>query len=157
MIEGLPGFIDRIYVIDDGSKDNTAEIVKNLKHPKVILICHEKNQGPGAGLSTGYRAAINDGIDITVKIDGDGQMPSDQIANLIIPILERRADYTKGNRLSNSQDRMRMPRFRMIGNFMLTWLTRIESGYWHISDSQNGFTAISKEALSTIKLDFYSY
>ena len=157
VIEGLPFFIDRIYVVDDGSRDGTVRVVESLKHPKVTLICHGVNQGPGAGLRTGYRAALKDNLDIVVKVDGDGQMPPEQIENIILPLIEEQADYTKGNRLSSSATRMKMPRFRMVGNFLLTWLTRIESGYWHVSDSQNGFTAISRKALAAVDLDFCLY
>jgi len=157
VIEDLPDFIDRIYVVDDGSKDNTVSVIGCLKHPKVTLLRHDQNRGPGAGLRTGYKAVLKYGVDIAVEIDGDGQMPSGEIVDLIAPIIEGKADYTKGNRLSSSHTRMKMPRFRMVGNFLLTWLTRIESGYWHVSDSQNGFTAISGQALSTLNLDFCSY
>ncbi|MDD5701800.1 MAG: glycosyltransferase family 2 protein [Dehalococcoidales bacterium] len=157
VIEELPEFVDRIYVIDDCSKDNTYQVVSGLKNPKVALIRHETNLGPGAGLRTGYKAALADGTDIVIKIDGDGQMPVEQIEDMISPIMEKKADYIKGNRLQSDPGRHGMPRFRMVGNHLLTWLTRIESGYWHISDSQNGFTAISREALAAIDLDFCSY
>jgi hypothetical protein len=84
-------------------------------------------------------------------------MPPEQIEHLIKPIIHNKADYTKGNRLQSDPGKHGMPRFRMVGNHLLTWLTRIESGYWHVSDTQNGFTAISKKALSTIDTGFCSY
>lgn len=157
VIEGLPGFIDAIYIVDDGSTDNTSGVIGKLNNHKVNLISHKHNLGPGAGLRTGYRAALADDMNVVVKVDGDGQMPLDQIENLINPIIEKRADYTKGNRLFNRSYSSTMPRFRLLGNYLLTWLTRIESGYWHVSDSQNGYVAISRKALQTIDLNFYNY
>ena len=157
VINTIPEFADRIYVIDDGSPDKTVEIVKTLNHPRVNLMWHENNRGPGAALSTGYQAALKDNMDVVVKVDGDGQMPLDQIEDLIIPIIKGTVDYTKGDRLSNSEYRQSIPRFRLLGNILLTWLTRIASGYWHLNDSQNGFTAISKKALETINCNLYPY
>lgn len=156
-IENLPEFIDKIYVIDDGSPDRTWEMVRLFNHSRVNLIQHETNRGPGAALSTGYHAALEDNMDIVVKVDGDGQMPPEQIVNLIMPIIKGEADYTKGDRLSRPELHDSMPRFGLFGNRLLTWLTRIASGYWHINDSQNGFTAISKKALQIVNSDLYSY
>jgi len=156
-LEGLPGFVDRVYVVDDGSPDRTSEVVRSLVHDRVRLIKHKTNQGPGGALSTGYRAALADGMQVVVKVDGDGQMPMDQMENLIVPIVERQADYTKGDRLSIARHRNGMPPFRFAGNLMLTWLTRVASGYWRLNDAQNGYTAISREALERIDLGFYSY
>jgi len=153
----LPDFTDKIYVIDDGNVDKTPEIVKSLNHNRVKLIRHETNMGPGAALNTGYKAALEDEMDIIVKIDGDGQMPLDQMENIIIPLIEGKADYTKGDRISNRHNRQDMPRFRLVGNLLLTRLTRIASGYWHLSDSQNGFTAISSAALQQMDLKLYPY
>lgn len=156
-IENLPEFIDKIYVIEDGSPDRTATIVRSLNHSQVNLIQHETNKGPGGALSTGYHSALEDNMDIVVKLDGDGQMPPEQIISLIMPITKGEADYTKGDRLSRPELHDSMPRFRLFGNRLLTWLTRIASGYWHINDSQNGFTAISHKALQTINLSLYPY
>jgi glycosyltransferase involved in cell wall biosynthesis len=156
-IRGLPDFADKIYVIDDGNVDKTQEIVKSLNHNRVKLIRHETNMGPGAALNTGYQAALEDKMDITVKVDGDGQMPLDQMENIIIPIVEGKADYARGDRISNRYNRQGMPRFRLVGNLLLTWLTRIASGYWHLNDSQNGFTAISRTALQEMNLKLYPY
>jgi len=87
-IEGLPAFVDRIYVIDDGSSDNTASIVKTYPNPRVSLLQNKRNQGPGAAIVKGYKAAMQDKMDIVIKVDGDGQMPTDQIENLIKPIVK---------------------------------------------------------------------
>jgi len=157
VIENLPDSIDRIYVIDDGSPDKTGEIVHALDLPRVRLIRHDTNLGPGAALLTGYHAALRDGMDIVVKVDGDGQMPLERTEDLIVPIMAGQADYTKGDRLSDPRHRQSMPRFRLFGNMMLTWLTRIASGYWHVNDSQNGFTAISRKALEIDNLNLCPY
>jgi len=160
-IEELPALVDRIYVIDDGSSDNTANVVKALSNSKVSLIQHDRNKGPGAAMLTGCKAALEDKMDVIVKLDGDGQMPSEQIENLIMPIVERKVDYTKGDRLSNPDYRRGITRFRLFGNILLTGLTRIASGYWHVNDTQNGFVAISKRALEGINIEtiypYYGY
>ena len=160
-IEELPAFIDRVYVIDDGSSDNTACVVETLSNSRVCLIKHKTNKGPGAAMATGYKAALNDKMDIVVKLDGDGQMLPEEIRSLISPIIEKKVDYTKGDRLSNSNHRRTMPKFRLFGNFLLTWLTRIASGYWHVNDTQNGFVAISRQALENINIEtiypYYGY
>jgi len=157
-IEELPALVDRIYFVDDGSSDNTANIAKALSNSKVSLIQHDRNKGPGAAMSTGCKAALEDKMDVIIKLDSDSQMPSDQIENLIMPIVGKKADYTKGDRLSNPENRRSMPRFRLFGNILLTRLTRIASGYWHVNDTQNGFIAISKRALESINIEtIYPY
>ena len=160
-IEELPAFVDRVYVVDDGSSDNTADIANALCNSKVSLIQHSRNKGPGATVSTGCQAALTDGMDVIVKLDGDGQMPPEQMENLVMPIIEGKADYTKGDRLSNPDYRRGMPKFRLFGNILLTWLTRIASGYWHVNDTQNGFVAMSKRVLESINIEtiycYYGY
>jgi len=157
-IEEVPAFVDRIYVVDDGSSDNTADVVKSLSNSKVYLLQNKRNEGLGAAVARGSREALKDKMDVIVKLDGDGQMPSDKIERLIAPIVEKKVDYTKGDRLSNSNHRRTMPKFRLFGNIILTWLTRIASGYWHVNDPQNGFLAISKRALENINVEtLYHY
>ena len=160
-IDEVPAFVDRIYIIDDGCYDNTANIVQVLSNHNVYLVQHGRNKGPGAATVTGYQAALKDKMDIVVKLDGDGQMPSERIEHLIMPIIENGVDYTKGDRLSNPAHRGNIPKFRLFGNILLTGLTRIASGYWHLSDSQNGFVAISKRALENIDVatiyPYYGY
>ncbi len=156
-IKNVPDYIDRIYVVDDGSPDRTARIVMSLDDGRAQLIQHRTNQGPGAALATGYRAALKDDMDVVVKVDGDNQMPLEYLESLVSPIIEGQADYTKGDRLSISRHRQGMPRLRLFGNFILTWLTRAASGYWHLSDPQNGFTAISGKTLQTIDINLYPY
>lgn len=180
VIDHLPAFVDRVYAIDDCSTDDTwSEIQQRAtgqRHPstlstetvlgpatvpdggvhdgtRVIAIRHETNQGAGGALKTGYRHAERDEMDITVTIDADGQMDPKQMADLLDPIVEGRAAYAKGNRLAGSRVQAEMPRFRLLGNWLLTLLTRPASGYWRLRDPQNGYTAISREALSAIDLD----
>ena len=162
-IETLPDFVDKIYVVDDGSTDKTAEIVKTLteQNQRIHLIQHEVNKGPGAALVTGYKAALKEEIDVIVKMDGDNQMDPEQLPNLLGPIIEGKADYTKGNRLLSPEYRSGMTKWRFFGNSILTFLTKIGSGYWQMMDPQNGYTVTSRSALERINLDsvypYYGY
>jgi len=156
-IDTLPDFIDKIYVVDDGSTDETAGIVLKYKDERLKLLQHEINKGPGAALVTGYKAALQDEIDVIVKMDGDNQMDPNYIPSLLDPIIENRADYTKGNRLLSPEYRGKMTRWRFFGNAILTFLTKVGSGYWQIMDPQNGYTAISKGVLKQINVDSIYY
>ena len=160
-IETLPDFIDKIYVVDDGSTDKTAEVVKMLTDERVHLFQHEVNRGPGAAVVTGYEAALKNEMDVIVKMDGDNQMDPEQLPNLLDPIVEGRADYTKGNRLLSPEYRKGMSKWRFFGNSILTFLTKIGSGYWQMMDPQNGYTVISRRALERINVDsiypYYGY
>jgi glycosyltransferase involved in cell wall biosynthesis len=162
-IETLPDFVDKIYVIDDGSTDKTSEIVKTLteQNLRIHLLQHEVNKGPGAALVTGYKAALKEEMDVIVKMDGDNQMDPEQLPNLLEPIIEGKADYTKGNRLLSPEYRKGMSKWRFLGNSMLTFLTKIGSGYWQMMDPQNGYTVTSRSVLEIISLDsiypYYGY
>ena len=160
-IETLPDFVDKIYVIDDGSTDRTAEIVKTLTDQRIRLMQHEVNKGPGAALVTGYKAALKDERDVIVKMDGDNQMDPEQLPILLEPIIEGKADYTKGNRLLSPEYRTGMTKWRFFGNSMLTLLTKMGSGYWQMMDPQNGYTATSRSVLERIDIDsiypYYGY
>jgi glycosyltransferase involved in cell wall biosynthesis len=157
-IDNVPKYIKKIYVIDDGSKDKTSEIVKSLKNPRVCLVRHENNKGVGASIITGYKLALEDNMDIVAVMAGDNQMDPEQLPKLLIPIIDGRADYTKGNRLISKEFRRGMSKWRSFGNIILTMITKIGSGYWNIVDPQNGYTAISRKALETIDLDsVYTY
>ncbi len=113
-IETLPDFVDKIYVIDDGSTDKTSEIVKTLtdQNQRIHLLQRDVNKGPGAALVTGYKVALNDEMDVIVKMDGDNQMDPEQLPNLLEPIIEGKADYTKGNRLLSPEYRSGMTKWR---------------------------------------------
>lgn len=150
----IPDFVDRIYVINDASIDNTQKIIDELclANSRIKSIIHEKNSGVGAAISSGYRNSLQDGMDITVVMDGDNQMDPGALTFLLEPVIQNRADYTKGNRLLNPEFRKGMSTWRFVGNSILTILTKFSSGYWKLMDPQNGYTAISKKALSLINL-----
>lgn len=154
-LEHIPDTIDRVYVIDDKSTDNQNDVIRSCaeKDKRINLIVHEENQGPGGAIITGYLQSSKDGFDITVVVGGDYQMPLDEVNQLLDPIVDGKADYAKGNRflLSNLEDTLeKMPKIRLIGNWMITALTKIASGYYKTMDVVDGYTAISKRAIDTI-------
>ena len=154
-LSSLPAFVDKIYAVNDASGDRTQEVIEEIarKDPRVIPIRHGKNLGVGAAVSSGYKRARDDQMDITVVIDGDNQMDSQLMPSMIDPIVKNRADYTKGNRLLSPEYRAGMKTWRFVGNTILTFLTKFSSGYWNLMDPQNGYTAISHRALERINLD----
>lgn len=152
-LRGIPSYVDKIYVVDDASSDGTGDIVRGFNDPRITLVRHEKNQGVGGAISTGYKLALKDRMDMAAVMAGDNQMDPDRLILLLEPIMEGRADYTKGNRLVSSGFRKGMSAWRSLGNYMLTFLNKIASGYWHIEDPQNGFTAISARSLAMLDLD----
>ena len=142
VIRTLPDFVDRIFVVDDASTDGTSETAAGLRHPKTDLIRHAKNQGVGAAVMTGFRAASDAGMDILVKMDGDGQMRPEFLRALVEPLAEGRAHYAKGNRFTDAQFLTRMPGIRRFGNAWLSFFAKLVSGYWNVFDVTNGYTAI---------------
>lgn len=135
--------VSRIYVVDDCCPDCSGDFVEgNCKDDRVRVIRNVKNQGVGGAVMRGYRAAIEDGAEIIVKIDGDGQMDPSLIPNFIGPILAEEADYTKGNRFFDLEEIRAMPKVRLFGNAMLSLMTKLSSGYWDLFDPTNGYTAI---------------
>jgi glycosyltransferase involved in cell wall biosynthesis len=154
-IASIPGLVDRILVVNDGSTDRTAEIVEETakEDSRVSLMRHEVNQGVGGAIVTGYKAARDLGIDITVVMAGDAQMDPRDLINIIEPVATGDADYSKGNRLFYGDAWNMIPHYRYLGNSFLSLMTKIASGYWHIADSQSGYTAISLIALRRIALD----
>jgi glycosyltransferase involved in cell wall biosynthesis len=154
-LQSIPDYIDKIYVIDDGSLDNTYKIIEEFsnKDNRFTPIKHGVNKGVGAAIVSGYKQSIADNIDIMVVMAGDAQMDPKYIPELINPILENQADYTKGNRLQRTSHMKGMSPWRKFGNSVLTLLTKISSGYYDIMDPQNGYTAISRRALMTIDLE----
>ncbi|QTA81904.1 Glycosyl transferase family II domain-containing protein [Desulfonema limicola] len=155
VIETMPDFIDKIVIVDDKSKDNTVEIVKlfQQENEKIVLIEHKINQGCGGALASGYKWAKENNMDVAVRMDGDGQMNPDDLSALLDPVVEGRADYSKGNRLITGEAYKKIPKIRYFGNAFLSLLTKIASGYWHIADSQSGYTVINKKALHAIDWD----
>jgi glycosyltransferase involved in cell wall biosynthesis len=154
-LAGIPDYVARIYVVNDASTDNTQEIVEKFasKDKSIIPILHEKNKGVGAAIVTGYKRGIEDGMDILAVMAGDNQMDPAFLPELLDPIVDKKCDYTMGNRLVSPNFRKGMTKWRFFGNSILTLLTKIASGYWQMVDPQNGYTAISKRALERISLD----
>ncbi len=150
-LAGIPVFVDRIYVVDDASRDGTAE--KAAAEPRAQLIRHETNQGVGAAILTGYKQAISDRVDVTCVMAADNQMAPDDLEAIARPVVEGDADYAKANRLVTGEAWQLIPHARYLGNAMLSLLTKIASGYWHVADSQSGFTAISLATLEKLDLD----
>jgi len=208
VIETMPDFVDRIIIINDCSKDNTAQVVKGYFaslynksipispkekksfhgrynyadriasqiskneekfYPKIevisqnsdsriVLLNHIENSGKGAGIITGYKWCRDNNIDCIASMDGDGQMDPAELESLCKPIVEESIDYVKGNRLIHKSSWIVIPKVRFFGNSILSILTKIASGYWHVSDTQTGYTAISLKALNSIRIyDIYKY
>lgn len=151
VVSKIPAFVDEIIIVNDCSPDNTARVIAGLKDKRLHVITHKKNMGVGGAMLSGYSYALSLDCDIIVKLDGDDQMDPAYIEKLIQPIKDQRADYVKGNRFLHQAELARMPLIRLIGNFGLTFLTKLASGYWNVFDPTNGYTAISSSALS--KLD----
>jgi glycosyltransferase involved in cell wall biosynthesis len=151
-VAGIPAFVDRIIVVDDGSKDATAERAQS-GDPRVELIGHERNQGVGAAIVTGYKRAIAENVDVTCVMAADGQMDPDDLETLVRAIATDECDYAKANRLFTGQAWQLIPRTRYLGNAALSFLTKIASGYWHVADSQSGYTAVNLETLRLLDLD----
>ena len=154
-LSSIPAFVDRIYVVNDASTDGTQQIIDTFCHTdsRMIPIRHEKNLGVGAAIISGYRCALKEGMKITVVMAGDNQMDSHVMPLLLDPIINNRADYTKGNRLLSPEFRRGMSAWRFIGNTILTLMTKFSSGYWKLMDPQNGYTAITHRALERLSLD----
>ncbi|TYL37227.1 glycosyltransferase family 2 protein [Natronococcus pandeyae] len=194
VIETMPEYVDRMYIIDDRSTDGTwAEINQHAEKinaesrtvhydeeeaeaaapeiatdggamaasgfgRRVVPIQHEQNRGVGGAIKTGYKRALADELDITAVMGGDGQMDPDILYKFLDPIVEDKADYTKGNRLLYKDYREGMSKWRFFGNSILTFLTKISSGYWKTMDPQNGYAAISYYALDNVGIDnMYEY
>ncbi len=155
VLSTMPDFVDRVVVVDDASKDDTVDIVRQYlnKKGKIELIQHETNQGVGAAISTGYIRARDKAYDVTAVMAGDGQMDPLELGKIIGPVVDGSADYVKGNRLFYGDAWNMIPHYRYLGNSFLSLMTKIASGYWHIADSQSGYTAISLIALKRINLD----
>jgi glycosyltransferase involved in cell wall biosynthesis len=151
-VSGIPAFVDRIIVVDDCSKDETAVRAQNADK-RVEVIAHERNQGVGAAIVTGYRRAIAIGVDVTCVMAADGQMDPDDLETLVRAIAIDETDYAKANRLFTGQAWQLIPRTRYLGNAALSFMTKIASGYWHVADSQSGYTAVNLETLKLLDLD----
>ncbi|HEU5361796.1 MAG TPA: glycosyltransferase family 2 protein, partial [Gaiellaceae bacterium] len=152
-LQGIPGFVDRIYVVDDASTDATAERARSTGDPRVEVIEHDRNRGVGAAVVSGYKRALAERMDATAVMAGDNQMDPDELEGLALPVVRDELDYAKANRLFTGSAWRLIPRNRYLGNAMLSFLTKIASGYWHVADSQAGYTVLSLRVLRLLDLD----
>ncbi len=170
VIETVPEFVDRIYVVDDASPDGCWDVIQRVssrinddiepelavadggESRRVVPIRHPENRGYGAAVKSGYERAAADGIDVVAVMNGDGQMDPEILDRIVDPVVTGAADYAKGNRLQSRDDRQGMSTFRFVGNAMLTGLSKFSTGYWTLSDPQNGYTAISRETIEALEL-----
>jgi glycosyltransferase involved in cell wall biosynthesis len=152
-LRGVPAFVDRVYVVDDASDDGTAEAARALGDSRVEVLRHEQNGGVGASIVTGYKRALADGVDVTAVMAADNQMDPEDLEQLVRPVAAGDVDYAKANRLVSGEAWQVIPRSRYLGNAVLSLLTKIASGYWHVADSQSGYTAISRDTLAALDLD----
>jgi glycosyltransferase involved in cell wall biosynthesis len=152
-IRSIPEFVDRIFVVDDASRDGTVAAARDAGDPRVQVVEHERNLGVGAAIVTGYKRARDERIDVTAVMAADAQMDPNDLETLVGPVARREVDYAKANRLFTGQAWDVIPRYRYLGNAFLSLMTKIASGYWHVADSQSGYTAISLEMLELLDLD----
>ena len=167
-IRAVPGFVDHVIVVDDGSADATAAIARRDpsdplaprsgsvdERRRVEVIVHDRNRGVGAAITTGYARALELGAQATAVMAGDGQMDPDDLPRLLAPVVDGQADYAKGNRFAWPGGWRAMPAVRLIGGGVLSLLTRLASGYWRVGDSQCGYTVASRRALLAIGSDLF--
>jgi glycosyltransferase involved in cell wall biosynthesis len=152
-IQGVPGFVDRIIVVDDASRDGTAAAARAAGDGRVEVIAHERNSGVGAAIVTGYQRAVAEGIDVTCVMAADNQMEAADLERIALPVVRGELEYAKANRLITGEAWRVIPHSRYLGNAVLSLLTKIASGYWHVADSQSGYTAASREILEQLDLD----
>jgi glycosyltransferase involved in cell wall biosynthesis len=152
-LRGIPAFVDRVILVDDASTDATADGARTVRDPRVEIVVHDRNAGVGAAIVSGYARARDAGIDITCVMAGDNQMDPAELLDLVLPVARGEVDYAKANRLFSGEAWQVIPRSRYLGNAVLSLLTKIASGYWHVADSQAGYTALSLTALRRLDLD----
>jgi glycosyltransferase involved in cell wall biosynthesis len=156
VIETIPDYVDYLVIVDDLSKDRTIDIVNGYVGPaegRIVLICLEKNLGVGGAIAEGYKWCRDHKIDATAVMAGDAQMDPSDLPALLDPVVNGEVDYTKGNRLFTGEAWHKIPKARYMGNAALSLLTKIASGYWHVADSQTGYTVANLKVLSTLDLD----
>ena len=152
-IQGIPDFVDRIYVVDDASADGTAAAARASGDGRVVVVRHERNGGVGAAIVTGYRRALAEGADVACVMAADNQMDPNELERIASPVAQGEVDYAKANRLVSGEAWRVMPRSRYLGGAILSFLTKIASGYWHVADSQSGYTAATREILEQLDLE----
>ncbi|MBU6476233.1 MAG: glycosyltransferase family 2 protein, partial [Alphaproteobacteria bacterium] len=143
VIGRIPADVAYVFCVDDACPEQSGDFIKqSCADKRVQVLRHDKNQGVGGAMVTGYKAALETDADIVVKVDGDGQMPPELLPVFVAPIAKGLCDYTKGNRFFRPEDVRSMPRIRLLGNGLLSFVTKLSSGYWNIFDPNNGYTAI---------------
>jgi len=152
-IRGVPAFVDRIFVVDDASRDGTAAAAQAAGDSRVEVLTHGRNSGVGAAIVTGYQRAVAERVDVTCVMAADNQMDPADLERIALPVARAEVDYAKANRLLSGEAWNVIPRSRYLGNAVLSFLTKIASGYWHVADSQSGYTAASREILEQLDLD----
>jgi glycosyltransferase involved in cell wall biosynthesis len=152
-IQGIPGFVDRIFVVDDASGDDTAERARSEGDPRVEVVTHDRNRGVGAAIVTGYKRALAERMYAVAVMAGDNQMDPDELEGLALPVVRDELDYAKANRLFTGSAWQLIPHKRYLGNAVLSLFTKIASGYWHVADSQAGYTVVSLRVLQLLDLD----
>jgi glycosyltransferase involved in cell wall biosynthesis len=153
VLKTIPHFVDETIVVDDCGSDETSRILAQISDGRVTVVKHETNQGVGGATVSGFKRALKNGAEIIVKMDGDGQMDPTYVSALLDPLVDGGYSYAKGNRFLDNTRLKEMPTHRLIGNYGLTFLTKLASGYWHVFDPQNGFVAVRAQALRWIDLD----
>lgn len=150
--------VDKIFVVDDCCPDKSGDyILQHAKDSRIEVLKNTINLGVGGAVINGYKVALDEGFDVMLKLDGDGQMDPALIPKFIKPILDGKADYTKGNRFCRLESLMGMPLIRKLGNAVLSFVNKASSGYWGIMDPTNGFTAIHRSALEQVPLEKLSH
>lgn len=155
VMDTMPNFVDYMIIVNDGSKDDTKKRIEEqaLCDPRIIMVDHEVNKGLGQTLIDGYLKSREMNIDVVAVMAGDAQMDPDDLKNVVMPIVRGETDYVKGSRLLVNGVKEKMPKYRFVGNNILTLLTKFATGYWHVIDPQCGYTAISHEAISEIPIE----
>jgi len=154
-LAGVPSFVVRVYVVDAASRDATVGRAHTAagSDSRITVLVHERNRGAGAAVVTGYNRALEDGADVVCVMNADNQMDPTEMLSLVTPVAVDEVDYTKANRLFTGEAWNLIPHYRYLGNALLSLLTKIASGYWHIADSQAGYTAINRRMLELLDLE----
>mgnify|MGYP001605173534 FL=1 len=154
VIQAIGPEVEAIYAVDDACPDGSGRFIEeHNRDPRVRVLYNPENRGVGGAIVTAYQAAMADRMDIVVKIDGDGQMNPALLPSFVRPLLQGRADYTKGNRFFRPESVQGMPPVRLFGNAMLSFLTKLSCGYWNVMDPTNGYTAVRTSVLAELPLD----
>jgi glycosyltransferase involved in cell wall biosynthesis len=152
VVDLIPSSVDRIVIVNDASPDMTRQVVENIDDPRIVLINHEKNQGVGGAMVTGFKKSLDLGADLIAKLDADGQMDPRFLDRFALTAIRHQCDYVKANRFGHIEALPAMPKIRLAGNLLLTFLTKWASGYWNVFDPQNGYVMITRKMLKRLDL-----